>query len=150
MGCAGCTRRTVLRGLGAAAVLGCGGGGDGLPAIDAPTGTPCGTDQICLDLTMTPYTALAEIGRSIRIAIGTDYVIVIRVTDAMVVALSDVCTHQRCAVGYSASAMLLECPCHGSEFRLTGAVVRGPATRPLRSYPTAFDPGTQIVTITTA
>jgi thiosulfate dehydrogenase [quinone] large subunit len=49
------------------------------------------------------------------------------------VAYSAICTHEGCAVGYSASRQLLGCPCHGALFdpSSNGAVVRGPARRPL-------------------
>lgn len=43
-----------------------------------------------------------------------------------------VCPHMGCTVGYSPSAKLLVCPCHGSEFLVsTGAVIRGPSPRGL-------------------
>ena len=49
------------------------------------------------------------------------------------VAYSAICTHEGCEVGYSASRQLLGCPCHGALFdpSSNGAVVRGPARRPL-------------------
>jgi Rieske Fe-S protein len=41
------------------------------------------------------------------------------------------CTHQGCTVA-SVSRGTINCPCHGSKFSAaTGAVVRGPAKRPL-------------------
>ncbi|RVX46143.1 Rieske-like 2Fe-2S protein [Nonomuraea polychroma] len=41
------------------------------------------------------------------------------------------CTHQGCAVA-SVSRGTINCPCHGSKFSAsTGAVVQGPAKRPL-------------------
>ena len=44
------------------------------------------------------------------------------------VAYSAVCPHAGCTVGYSSSAKLLVCPCHGSEFQpATGDHVAGPA-----------------------
>lgn len=46
-------------------------------------------------------------------------------------AFSAVCTHQGCVLA-SLKRDVAGCPCHGSEFNaLTGAVVQGPATRPL-------------------
>jgi Rieske Fe-S protein len=47
-------------------------------------------------------------------------------------AFSATCTHLGCTVGVSGN--VIACPCHGSRFDLdTGAVTRGPATRPLPS-----------------
>jgi Rieske Fe-S protein len=41
------------------------------------------------------------------------------------------CTHMRCFITWVADG-LIQCPCHGSEFRISdGSVVRGPATRSL-------------------
>jgi Rieske Fe-S protein len=41
------------------------------------------------------------------------------------------CTHMRCFITWVAGE-LIQCPCHGSEFRISdGSVARGPATRPL-------------------
>lgn len=45
---------------------------------------------------------------------------------------SSVCTHSGCTVAEVVDAVI-KCPCHGSEFGLDGAVVRGPATKPLVS-----------------
>jgi Rieske Fe-S protein len=44
------------------------------------------------------------------------------------------CTHQGCAVGAPDAAGVATCPCHGSQFDGTGAVLRGPARRPLPHY----------------
>ncbi|MCH0543247.1 Rieske (2Fe-2S) protein [Streptomyces sp. MUM 203J] len=46
-------------------------------------------------------------------------------------AFSAVCTHQGCTVG-SVTNGLINCPCHGSRFRIADAsVAAGPAPRPL-------------------
>ncbi|HEU0300071.1 MAG TPA: ubiquinol-cytochrome c reductase iron-sulfur subunit, partial [Longimicrobium sp.] len=46
--------------------------------------------------------------------------------------LSPVCTHLGCTVNIEGA--LLVCPCHGSTYDRSGAVLRGPAERPLRRY----------------
>lgn len=61
-------------------------------------------------------------------------VVVVRPQDGTVVALSAVCTHMGCTVTRIGAELF--CPCHGSTFELlTGRVVAGPATRPLRPVP---------------
>jgi Rieske Fe-S protein len=63
---------------------------------------------------------------------GTD-IIIAQPTAGKVVAFSAICTHMGCTVALAA-ATTLACPCHGSMFNaLTGAVLHGPATRPLPS-----------------
>lgn len=49
-----------------------------------------------------------------------------------VYALDLVCTHLGCTVNVTATELV--CPCHGSSFDRRGAVVKGPADRPLARY----------------
>ena len=50
------------------------------------------------------------------------------------IALSRVCTHLGCLVGYDKFNDKLVCPCHAGEFDLEGRVLSGPATKPLLRY----------------
>jgi len=50
------------------------------------------------------------------------------------VALSLICTHEQCTVNYDASANGFKCPCHGSEYNISGGVTQGPAPSSLRKY----------------
>jgi Rieske Fe-S protein len=45
---------------------------------------------------------------------------------------SAVCTHTGCLLNEIADGTI-NCPCHGSKFSLDGAVVNGPATKPLET-----------------
>ncbi|KUL69085.1 MULTISPECIES: FAD-dependent oxidoreductase [unclassified Streptomyces] len=45
--------------------------------------------------------------------------------------LSARCTHLGCIVSFNRAEQAWECPCHGSRFAPDGAVVQGPAVRPL-------------------
>ena len=51
------------------------------------------------------------------------------------IALSRVCTHLGCLVGFDSFNNKLVCPCHAGEFDLDGNVLSGPATKSLQRYP---------------
>ncbi len=50
-------------------------------------------------------------------------------------ALENTCTHRGCSLASGKlEGTTVTCPCHGSQFDVTsGAVLRGPATQPVRS-----------------
>ena len=50
-------------------------------------------------------------------------------------AFDDTCTHRACSLAKGKlDGTTVTCPCHGSQFDVTsGAVLRGPAHRPVRS-----------------
>lgn len=68
----------------------------------------------------------------------------VRLSREKVVAYSRVCTHAGCLVGYSPSARLLVCPCHGAEFDPArgGVPLAGPAPTALPAVRVAIDRST--------
>lgn len=140
--CSGCSRRALLQGLGIAALSACGN-----PSQPSGTAAACGAN-LCLDLTDPNNKDLTTAGGALIVDTSSDTIMVVRVSDTQVAALSAICTHAGCENLYTASSMTLDCPCHGSQFSLSGSVLRGPARRSLRTY-TATLSGTTI-TITLA
>ena len=57
--------------------------------------------------------------------------------DGHLYAFDDTCTHLGCSLAEGKlEGTTVTCPCHGSQFDVTsGAVLRGPARRPVRSRP---------------
>ncbi len=61
-----------------------------------------------------------------------DYIVVNR--KGKIRVLSSHCTHLGCIINKAENGKLV-CPCHGSEFDLKGDAVKGPAYKPLKSFP---------------
>jgi Rieske Fe-S protein len=56
---------------------------------------------------------------------------VYRADDGTLRAVSLRCTHLGCLLRFNAAERSWDCPCHGSRFAVDGAVLEGPAVRPL-------------------
>ena len=51
--------------------------------------------------------------------------------DKTLAAFDQKCTHKGCAFAWSTKNKRFECPCHGSQYAITGKVLHGPTTKPL-------------------
>ena len=112
--------------------------------------------QACGDGQIGPSEASVQVGGAIDVAdfpglatIGTLVPVggsraVIRTGAATFNAFSMVCTHEGCETNVQNNRF--ECPCHGSIFSNGGAVIQGPATRPLDVIPVTFDSATDKLT----
>ncbi len=55
------------------------------------------------------------------------------------------CTHMGCIVNFSRKDRLFECPCHGSEFTVSGKRIKGPAKKPLKRLAFKINDGKIII-----
>jgi Rieske Fe-S protein len=109
----------------------------------SPAGGPSGTLRVPDDLLpgapgRGPATVLSVEGRE-------DKLLLLRAAGGELVALTTVCTHRGCDVEYSVDAGHIVCPCHGSEYDDHGAVLEGPAKKPLHSYPVRVADGAVVI-----
>ena len=72
-------------------------------------------------------------GEAAILKIDGDNVAAFRDEQGALHAVSAVCTHMGCLVGWNDTDRTWDCPCHGSRFELSGEVIHGPATKPLGS-----------------
>ncbi|MBB5085315.1 FAD-dependent oxidoreductase [Nonomuraea endophytica] len=70
-------------------------------------------------------------GQATVIKTNGEHRAVYRDTDGALHAVSAICTHLRCVVAFNEAEHSWECPCHGSRFDVDGAVLQGPAVKPL-------------------
>jgi Rieske Fe-S protein len=95
------------------------------------------SDELRLDLTTLPELQ-TEAGAAFLQVAGTDApLFIVRQNAQTYYTLSAVCTHRGCTIEEKLNRF--ECPCHGSRYSLRGDVIRGPAERPLRRYPTRLE-----------
>ena len=77
------------------------------------------------------HAALAP-GQGTVIKVKGESTAVYKDADGQVHAVSAICTHLGCTVGFNPSDATWDCPCHGSHFAPDGSVLNAPAVLPLR------------------
>ncbi len=124
--------------LAAAALAACGGGGDSGDAVTGPgSGPGAGTtpgvtaagSTVTVDLTIQSGLTMAN--AFLLIPEAKTFVIHLGNNDFR--AFTSVCTHEGCDVDAFATGRI-RCPCHGSQYDVSGQVVMGPAPLPLRRF----------------
>lgn len=69
----------------------------------------------------------------------------VRHSDGDVTVFAPLCTHLGCGYHWDTTDRRFKCPCHGSVFDVTGAVLAGPAPRALDRLPTKIEGGRLLV-----
>jgi nitrite reductase/ring-hydroxylating ferredoxin subunit len=78
---------------------------------------------------------LAEAGSQVKVRLpSADKLVLVWRTKIGFGGISINCTHKGSEVHLNAAAETLDCPSHGSRFKLDGTVAHGPAEKPLRTY----------------
>ena len=90
-------------------------------------------NKLTIDLTNFNNSSLTSTGGSKVI----ENIIIINTGDGFI-ALSSVCTHSGCQVSYNHGNENLPCPCHGSIFSTSGAVLNGPASSPTIAFKSSY------------
>jgi menaquinol-cytochrome c reductase iron-sulfur subunit len=70
---------------------------------------------------------------------------VVKLPGSKIVAFGPQCTHLGCAYHWEEGKSQFLCPCHSSVFSVDGAVLAGPAPRPLDRYDTRIENGKLLV-----
>ena len=117
--------------------------GSDVPQMSTINGTLSGST---VTVTVDASSPLNSVGNAAIVNTSRGALLVARTGQNTFTALNATCTHETCTItGYQSSTYV--CPCHGSEFSTSGAVVRGPAARALTSYPANFVSPTLTITI---
>lgn len=103
--------------------------------------------EVRIPVTAAPWVRGGQGTLAVAIEGREDKILVFRGADGALAAVDMTCTHRGCDVNYASASGRLECPCHGSKFAPTGAVIEGPAERPLRSYPVEVMGGEIVVLV---
>jgi cytochrome b6-f complex iron-sulfur subunit len=95
----------------------------------------------------TQISSLKTVGNINRIAKGSVTPVrsgqfyLVRLEDGGLLALSLKCSHLACSVNWDANERIFICPCHASQFDITGNVINPPAPRALDYFPVIVENG---------
>ena len=131
---------------------GCGGGGSDStsPGGSGSTGSPLGsaTGNVSGRVVSVPIdgSPLATVGGAAVVRTSLGNYLLARTGQDTFTALTAVCTHEMNQITNFTGSQFA-CTFHGSLYTTSGSVARGPATRPLTSYPTTFAGNTVTFTV---
>jgi cytochrome b6-f complex iron-sulfur subunit len=119
------------------------GGGTAAPALPVVNGTAAGG---MVTVAVDAASPLAVVGGAALVRSSGGDMLVARTAQDTFSALTAICTHEACTItGFRSPSYV--CPCHGSQYSTSGAVLNGPATRSLRTFPSQFAGSTLTITL---
>jgi len=74
-------------------------------------------------------------------------ILVVHVSKDQYIAVDIKCKHKGCDINYESSEKKFVCPCHGSEYDLAGANLKGPSVKPLNYYHAELRGSEVVVTV---
>jgi cytochrome b6-f complex iron-sulfur subunit len=120
----------------AGALQGC--GSPTSPSADSPLPTiNAAVVNGAVAVTIDAASPLSAVGGAALVQSSLSNFLVARTAQSSFSAVTAVCTHQGCTINGFENQIFV-CPCHGSRFSTSGAVVAGPATRALQQFATEF------------
>jgi len=114
---------------------------------------PKGPRTIGIDLTESRFAPLGSVGGTVTLdasaldGLPDNGIFLTRQSETSILCLDRTCTHQFCQVGSFGAGGIALCPCHGSRYSTTGAVVNGPARTALTRYDASLDGTTLTITL---
>jgi len=113
------------------------------PSLPTVTGAVAGGS---VSVSIDAGSPLASVNSAALVQSSAGSFLVSRTSQSTFTAVTAVCTHEGCVVsGFENQTYV--CPCHGSRYSTTGAVVNGPATIALRQFATQFAGTTLTITL---
>ena len=120
-----------------------GGGGGTVPSLATVSGTAAGST---VTVSNVRGTSLASVGSAALVQAGSNSILVTRTAQDTFNAFTAICTHEQCIVTGFQSGVFV-CPCHGSQYNISGQVQQGPATQRLRQFTTQFTNNVLTITV---
>ena len=100
-------------------------GSTALPTVNASAAAGA------LTLTVDAASPLATVGSAALVQSSAGNALVSRTAQDTFTAVTAVCTHEGCPLGWNPEQRLIRCPCHGGAYDVSGQVVDGPPPAPL-------------------
>ncbi|GAB4402887.1 MAG: hypothetical protein OHK0053_27240 [Microscillaceae bacterium] len=93
------------------------------------------------------FPALTTVGGFASVDISLLGSFIVFRTETGYFALSRICTHAGCDVGWQSAQNQFVCPCHGSRYNAQGQVIQGPAPDPLGGLATEYEADLEAVLV---